>query len=369
MKRLLCIVGSMDSGGAETFLMKVYRKLDKERYQMDFAVTSTGYYDDEIIKMGGKIFFITPKSKGLIKNFVSIKNIVNNNNYNYVLRTSQQSLSALELFAAQLGGAKVRVFRSSNSNTTSASKKEMLVHKIFSFMPLKFSNIRLAPSTEAAEFMFGKNCIENGKATLMHNAIDLSLFKFDENLRNKHRKEFNIEKDFVIGHVGRFSNQKNHVFLLKVFNELLKLEKNCKLVLVGKGELQNDIIDQIKKFNIEDKVIFAGVRSDVNELLSVFDVFVFPSFYEGMPNTVIEAQATGLPCIISDTITKEVQITDLVTFKSIKEDAKQWALEILSKKGKERKNVSNIYLEKGYDIEATVNQFKKIIFADNEEKL
>ena len=151
-KRLLCIVGSMNAGGAETFLMKIYRKLDKEKYQMDFAVATMdkAFYDDEICNLGGKIFHIKPKSEGIISNFNSIKEIVRENEYRYVLRTSQHSLSALELFAAKLGGAKITTFRSSNSNTTSDSKKEKILHKICMFMPYLFANVRIAPSTEAA---------------------------------------------------------------------------------------------------------------------------------------------------------------------------------------------------------------------------
>ena len=165
-KRLLCIVGSMNVGGAETFLMKIYRVLDKTRFQMDFAVATNteGVYDKEIVSLGGRIYHITPKSSGIIKNYNSIKHIVKEKKYKYVLRTSQHSLSALELLAAKSGGAKIRVFRSSNSNTTTGSNKQLILHNICKFMPMLFANIRIAPSTKAAEFMFGKDCIKKGNA-------------------------------------------------------------------------------------------------------------------------------------------------------------------------------------------------------------
>lgn len=307
MKRMLCIVGGMNAGGAETFLMKVYRALDKSQYQMDFAVAieDKGFYDDEILAMGGKIYHIIPKTKGFLKNFMDIRRIVKENNYKSVLRTSQHSLSALELLAARLGGAKKTIFRSSNSDTTTGNRLDQLLHRICMFMPRYFANIRIAPSTEAAEFMFGKNCIKKGVAQIVHNGIDFDYYKYDENARNVIRREFGIENCFVIGHVGRFNKQKNHNFLIDVFFELQKKRDDARLLLVGKGELEAEIRKKCESLDIIDKVIFTGVRSDLPSLYSAMDVFLFPSLYEGMPNALIEAQACGLPCIVSDTVTKE----------------------------------------------------------------
>lgn len=368
MKRLLCIVGSMNAGGAETFLMKMYRALDREKYQMDFAVAELGkgFYDDEILSMGGKIYHIIPKSRSFIKNFNDIRELVKNNNYNYVMRISQHSLSGLELLAAKLGGARVRVFRSSNSNTTSASKLNQLLHKLCMFMPTFFANFRIAPSTEAAEFMFGEGCVEKGKANLLPNAIDTSLFQYNEDTRCSIRKEFLINKNqLVVGHIGRFNQQKNHKFLIDVFAELLKQKSNALLMLVGDGEKKSEIQEQVKALGIEKSVIFTGIRSDVPALLSAMDVFVFPSFYEGMPNTVIEAQATGLPCVIADTITREAGVTDCVRFKSLHDSAESWAdktLSLFDKDKADRSFYSDKMKNAGYDIDSCVKQFVKLTF-------
>ena len=331
MKRLLCIVGSMNAGGAETFLMKIYRQLDKTKYQMDFAVAvqEKGFYDDEIFSMGGKIFYITPKSEGVLKNFCSIRKLVKYEKYQCVLRTSQHSLSALELLAAWLGGAKTRVFRSSNSNTTTGGGMDLKLHKLCAFMPRWFANVRIAPSTEAAEFMFGKDCVLKGKAKIVHNGIDLSLYCYSDENRRSVRKEFGIEDKYVVGHVGRFNQQKNHKKLIEIFTELKRVKPNAVLLLVGKGELEEAVHKLVQEKGIEDSVIFSGVRSDVSRLLSGMDVFVFPSLYEGMPNTVVEAQATGLPCVISDTITKEAAITNIVEFVELESSAKIWMSKIL----------------------------------------
>lgn len=365
MKRLLCIVGGMNAGGAETFLMKVYRALDKTQYQMDFAVAikDKGFYDDEILSMGGKIHHIVPKSEGFLKNFLDIKRIVKENGYKSVLRTSQHSLSALELLAARLGGAKKLIFRSSNSSTTTGKGLDLLLHKICKFMPRFFANVRIAPSNEAAEFMFGKKCIKKGVAKIVHNGIDLNFYKFSENGRLKIRKEFNLEKKFVVGHVGRFNQQKNHAFLIQVFNELQKKMDEARLLLVGKGELESEIKELCESLNISSKVVFTGVRNDIPDIMSAMDVFVFPSLYEGMPNTVIEAQACGLPCVVSDVVTKEANISGYVKYVSLESSAEQW----ISETEKATIPRSDLALDKklndsGYAIEKIVNDFSLMFY-------
>lgn len=364
VKRLLCIVGSMNAGGAETFLMKIYREIDKSKYQMDFAVADAneGFYDKEIISMGGKIHHITPKSKGVFENFGDIRRLVRREGYKYVLRTSQHSLSALELLAAKLGGAKVRVFRSSNSNTTTGSKKQLLLHNLCMFMPRFFANVRIAPSTEAAEYMFGKGCIESGNALLVNNGVDTSVYKYSEIGKTKTRHELGIDiQNFVVGHIGRFNQQKNHKFLVDVFKEIRMINSKAILLLVGTGELQDSIKQEVVQLGLKDCVVFAGVREDIPEILSAMDVFVFPSLYEGMPNTVIEAQATGLPCIISDTITKEANITRLVEYVSLEKSPREWAEMAL--KIQTCREPQNIEFDKmGYSIKSVAEKFVNCVF-------
>lgn len=366
MKRLLCIVGSMNAGGAETFLMKLYRQLDKRKYQMDFAVavSERGYYDEEILSLGGKIHHITPKSSGLLKNFSSIVNLVRREQYRYVLRVSQHSLSALELLAAKIGGAKVRAFRSSNSNTTTGTRKDLMIHKLFSIFPRCFANVKLAPSTEAASFMFGKNCIKEEKVSLLHNAIDLDNYTYCNNARLKIREELHISDQIVVGHIGRFNQQKNHSFLIDIFLKLHRKNKNSVLLLVGVGELEGIIKKKIDELGLNNSVIFTGLRSDIPDLLSAMDVFVFPSFYEGMPNTVIEAQATGLPCVISDTITREADITGLVKYMSLESSGEEWADAAIRQMQIGRQDTRQAFVDAGYDIHDVVNQFVSLVFQE-----
>ena len=351
MKRLLCIVGSMDAGGAETFLMKVYRSIDKSKYQMDFCVAKKekNFYEDEITSMGGKIYRITPKSRNPFKNFFDIKKIVKDNNYTSVLRVSQHTLSSLELLAAKLGGGKKLVFRSSNSNT-GGGKLNLLIHYLFRPIANCISNIKIAPSKEAGDFMFGKR-----QYTIINNGLDLDTFKFSKDKRKRIRSELGIDDStIVIGHVGRFNFQKNHKFLLEIFDKYHKKNKNSELWLFGKGELENEIKSQVNSFGLGSSVRFMGVKENVSDYYSAMDCYIFPSLFEGMPNTVIEAEVSGLPCVISDTITKDCKFIDELNFLSLN-DVEAWVDSIHAAK-KRNVDLANI----DFDIKKTVEDFIKL---------
>lgn len=360
-KRLLCIVSGMNRGGAETFLMKIYRALDKSKYQMDFCVNEQGVYDEEIKSLGGKIYIVPPKSKGPIKTFNAVKNIVKKNKYESVLRTSQQSLATLDLIAAKRGGAKKLIYRSSNAGMT-GGKMSKCINSLFSFLPKTVPNVKIAPSTEAAEFVFGKNAVKEGKVTIMPNGLDYTLFKFDQNKRDKIRKELNLQDKFIVGHIGRFNKQKNHEFLLDIFCEVHKKNDKAHLLLIGKGELENDIKEKITRLNLNDFVTIISPVPNVNEYYMAMDVLVFPSLFEGMPNVVIEAQAADLPCVVSDTITKEANITRKVSYMSINESAEKWSECALKKCDIKREDNEDIYIEKGYVIDKNIDSYIKILY-------
>jgi len=369
MKRLLCIVSCMNAGGAETFLMKIYLNIKKQKYQMDFGVNGTGIYDDEIKKNGGKIFIIPPKSKKPFKAFNALKKIVRENGYNYVIRVNEHSLSTLDLLAAKRGGAKNLIMRSSNASTL--GKFNTFLHKLFFFMPRHIPTLKIAPSSEAGAYTFGKKAVKKGEVIILRNALSTDDYRFSQEKRDKYREEFGVNNKLVVGHVGRFNIQKNHEFLIEVFKEICEREPNAVLLLIGKGELQNSIKEKVTRLNLSDKVVFTGVRTDVKDIFSAMDVFLFPSFFEGMPNTVIEAQTSGLSCLISDAITPEARITDIVEFESLKNDAKEWANRIIEMTGKEYKNrelFADEMLDKGYDIKETTKYFEQIVFERNDEK-
>lgn len=352
IKRLLCVVSSMERGGAETFLMKLYRQLDREKYQFDFCVSNPkqGFYDDEIKQLGGKIYLIPQKSRKPIASFLALKKIVKENRYKSVLRTSQQSLATLDLIAAKMGGATKLIYRSSNAGMAEG-KFSKIINKIFSFLPKIVPNIKVAPSTEAATFVFGKKAIDKGKVLFLHNGLNYNDFRFDVEKRKKIREELGIRDKKVYGHIGRFNIQKNHMFLLEVFKNIYEKDNNSILILIGEGELRQQIFKKIEELNLISSVFILEPKKNVNEYLMAMDLFIFPSFFEGMPNVIIEAQATGLPCVISDSITKEANITGIVKYLDLNKGDKYWADFIMKNTNTDRRDYYEEFFEKKYCIE------------------
>lgn len=363
MKRILCIVGSMNMGGAETFLMKIYRKLDKSKYQLDFCVCTSDecYYDKEIEQLGGKIHRIVSKTKRPLKSFQQIYKIVNKYNYDSVLRISANSVGAIDLLAAKWAGAKKIILRSSNANYD--GKISILLHWLFQPFCNRVANVKIAPSTEAAVFTFGQRKVEKGEVVLLNNAVDTNIFKFSDDVRLKKRSELGLNDKFVVGHIGRFSYQKNHSYLIDVFIDVKQKRKNAVLILVGTGEIYEEIQAKVKKSGLEDDVIFLENRCDVNELLMAMDVLLLPSYYEGMPNVVVEAQATGLRCIVSDTVTKEANIIGRVKFLPILSDTiEQWSSETIKEEEFQRVLATDLICEAGYDLDEMVFKFLRLVF-------
>ncbi len=365
MKRVLCITSNMNAGGAETFLMKIYRNIDRTRYQMDFCihVFNTCIYEKEILSLGGRIYKIPPKSHSLKQFKEQLTQIIANNHYEYVLKITSSAIGFMDLKIAHNAGAKICAVRSSNSSD-GGSFKAFLIHKLGRTLYHRYADVKIAPSDLAAKYTFGKRAYRNGEVNILHNAVDLKVYKYDEMMRNSIREELGIPDGVtVLGHIGRFMVQKNHIFLLDVFFEYMKLNKNSVLMLVGGGELEKQIQEKVNALQLRDHVLFTGIRSDVPALLSAMDVFVFPSLYEGMPNTVIEAQATGLPCIISDTITKEADVTGLVEYLPL-QNAKKWAEKLYTTKKGERIDTIGVFQKYHYDIESTCRKFVELIFED-----
>ena len=199
---------------------------------------------------------------------------------------------------------------------------------------------------------------------LRQNGLDLNKFSFNQEGRNKIKKEFSIEDKLVVGHIGRFNEQKNHVFLLKIFKDINKMNPNSVLLLVGNGELQDKIKQKVKELGLETSVIFAGIRADVPQLLSAMDILVFPSYFEGMPNIILEAQTTGLPCLISDRITEEAKVCDCVKSMPLEKTSSDWANEAMVMKNDNRHSNDSAMREAGYDIGDVAKDFINIVFKE-----
>lgn len=363
MKRILCILSTLSAGGAETFLMKLSRVLPLEEYQLDFIVSvEGGCYTQEVLDRGGRIHPIPLRTKDLPGAFLGIKRVVQENGYDCVLKLGETSIAAVDLIAARLGGAKQLAMRSCNA-LTGLSLPNRIIHRLLRPVLNGISTVKLAPSMLAAEFTFGHKRAHKD-VHLLHNGVDLEFFRYDADGRDAIRREFSLENKLVIGHVGRFHEQKNHRYLLEVFHQIRTQRSDAVLLLVGTGALEQQLRDQAAELGIADSVIFTGARFDIPQLLSAMDVFVFPSFHEGMPNTVIEAQATGLPCVIADTITPEANITGLVTYLPLTHTPEQWADTALSAAAAPRRDTSADFLVNGYDIQSVAKTFVGLLCPD-----
>lgn len=364
MKRLLCLISGMNAGGAETFLMKIYRQLDKSRYQMDFCINVPDkcFYEDEIAAMGGRIYRIPSKSQNRKEFARQLSQLVRENRYESVLRVTSNAAGFMDLKIAKRAGAKICAARSSNSSD-GAGWKPWLAHRMGRLLYGGYVDVKFAPSDLAAQYTFGKKAYRDGKVTILHNAVDLDIFHYDASGRETVRCDLGVDGDtLLVGHVGRLSTQKNHGFLLRVFETLLQDRPNSKLVLVGTGELEQQLRTQVDELGLKANVIFAGVRQDIPQVLSAMDVFVFPSLYEGMPNTVIEAQATGLPCVIADTITREADITGLVQYLPLTVPETDWARSALAAADTERRDTRQDFINNKYDIQSIAEEFARLCF-------
>lgn len=344
-------------------MVKLCNNIDRNNYRIDFCISDKkiGAYENELTNLGCKIFRVTMKSESPIRCFRDIMSIVHNEKYENVLLVNEHSLSVLDLIAARCGGAKKCSMRSTNASI--AGKKLKNMHRLFKPLSMSVPHVMMAPSTEAAIFTFGKRNVKNGNAHILKNGLQYEKYEFDTEKRTMLRNELKLENKFVIGHVGRFSAQKNHDFLIEIFYEISQNNENAVLLLVGTGEKQQEIIQKVKTLGIEEKILFLGTRTDVPELLSAMDMLLFPSFFEGMPNVVIEAQAAGLPCVISDSITKEAAITELVKYISLEKNATEWAGEALSHSSKfVRRSYKQEFYNAGYTIESVVKNFIDLVF-------
>ena len=304
------IMGKWVGGGVESVIMNYYRHINRDKIQFDFICDedSTDIPYEEIEKLGGKVILCPPYQK-LLKYLKFLKQLFREKKY-HIVHSNINTLSIFPLYAAKRAGVPVRIAHSHSTSNPREWKKNMIKNAL---RPLskKYATDYFACSELAGRYLFGNKTFDKGKVKIVSNAINVEKFKFDPEARMKLRREIGIkEHDFVIGHIGRFVEQKNHRFLIDVFAEIKKENKNTKLVLVGQGPLREEMEQKVKDLGLEKDVFFLGQRRDTNKLYSVFDIFYLPSLYEGLPVVGVEAQANGVPCVFSDRITEEVLVNE-----------------------------------------------------------
>ncbi len=357
-KRILHILGGLNQGGIESFVMNVYRSIDRTRYQFDFLVTRDGFYGDEIRTLGGRIFVHEKRSlRHLFRYYRSLRTFFEEHKGEFcAVHMHAATLSAVQaLKYAKDAGIPVRIIHA-HSSTVKTSKIHYLFH-YFNKKRLGSLATHYFACSKAALHWFYDYSLVKKQARIINNGIDSSRFLYDENLGQSVREELDIPDDYlVIGHVGSFIKVKNHIFLLNVFAELKKIQPDSFLVLVGDGVLRPDIEKKIKDLNLANSVRLLGLRSDVNRILKAVDVVVMPSLYEGMPVSLIEAQAADCAVVCSDTISSDTKITDSFVQIPLDSSSEYWARIIKSVfQGYKRKNTQREIIAHGFDVNSTAS--------------
>lgn len=353
--RIIQVFGRLNRGGAESVIMNLYRNIDRDKVQFDFIVHTEQKcdYDDEILLMGGKIYSV-PQFKGLnFFDYCHKWNLFFKTHPEYkIIHSHISSTAAIFLLIAKF----YRLFTISHSHNISSGKGYNAVVKDVMQLPLRYiCNYYMACSLEAGIWLYGDNIVKGDKFKILKNALSLKEFFFDEEKRNLIRNQLNIrDNQKVLIHVGRFHYQKNHEFLIDLFALTVKENSDFLLILVGDGELKLKIMEKVNELKIQDNVIFLGVRQDIPDLLIAADIFVFPSHFEGLGVVLIEAQVSGLPCLISDKIPNEAIVSNLIYTQTLKSSAAEWTKNIkkISLNHKERKTeITEKMLN--YDIQLT----------------
>lgn len=323
MKRVLVTGGAnIGKAGVATIVYKWGQSFDSDKIVYDYLMQRglpDQQYVEAIKNKGGIIFTMDGNRKNGFSIIKWVENVVRENNYKTIhINTDTAYIAAAYIYAAKKGGIR-HIFVHSHCTQVDDNKKlsriiKTIIHRVCMPYVCKNTEKYLACSKMAGYWMFGKKNVGSKKYQTIYNGIEVEKYLYNEQIRNEYREKMQLGGKFVIGNIGRFSYQKNHEFLIKVFSEFLKKNRNAMLVLVGSGELESKLKKQVLKLRISDKVLFLGTRNDVPALLSMFDIFVMPSRFEGLPVTLVEAQMSSLPCVVSGAITKESVFTPIVTY-------------------------------------------------------
>lgn len=365
--RIVHNIASLHLGGSQAFVMNMYRNIDRSKVQFDFVVTpetKEGFYD-EITNLGGKIFSC-PRYKGT--NHIQYNkwwdDFFNEHPEYKVIHGHVRSTASIYLKIAKRHGL---VTIAHSHSTSNGNRISAIVKRIMQLPIRKQADYLFACSDKAGKWLYGEKAITQQNYYMIPNGVDLKRFEFDVNKRNQMRMTLGIKKDMMIlGHIGRLSTPKNHKFLLNVFNKYHKINSNSKLLLVGDGELFDCIKEHIDKLNISDAVIMTGSKQNTEDYYQVMDIFVFPSLWEGLPVSVVEAQANGLQCLISDVITHDVDLTDLIQYLPLDEEL--WLGAIVEAHKKKRMGLTNENIQRlqPFDALTVANKLQEFYLKQDE---
>ena len=342
MIRILQVIGSLGWAGVEAVVMNYYRNIDRSNVQFDFITCSDKQerYDDEIQQMGGRIHRLPSRSRHPLAYMVALRHVIKENRYKIVHIHQNSASMVMDGIVSKMCGVPVVIGHSHNTRCN-----VMWQHYLFKPFVNHVLTHRFACSEAAGKWIFGNR----KDVVLVNNAIDSQKYHFNNELRDRKRSELGLQEKFVVGFVGRLHEQKNPFRLLEIFKNLLDAKGNCQLILIGGGDLESSLKQECIAQGISEKVSFLGVRTDVSELMMAMDIFLMPSLFEGMPVVVIEAQATGLPCVISDKVPAP-NLTGRVKVVQLADENKKWTNVLLSYDDFQRVKATDMIIKGNYDI-------------------
>lgn len=362
MRRVLVVGFTDNPGGIENVVMNYYRKFNKEEVQLDFLYSTDKIaFENEIKSMGGKTFYISPKHKNLIKYKKDINNFFKDNAKNYSsIWVNFCNITNLDYFKlAKKYGISKRIIHAHNSQNMGSFIKGFL-HRIYKNRLSSYVTDYWSCSDDSSNWFYN-NKIKD-RVLIVKNSIDLDRFKYDSKIDLEYRKKLDTQDKFVIGNVGRLHFQKNQLFLLDVFNEIHKADKDSILLLVGEGEDREKINNKINELGLNDSVKLLGARDDVPELMCSMDVFLFPSLFEGLGLVLVEAEAIGLPIVASkDNIPNEVNMASNFTFISLNDSIQKWRDEVLKYKNTKKEDNTKSLQNNGYDINVEAKKIQELL--------
>lgn len=358
--RILQVIGSLDRGGAETFLMNVLRNIDRDKFSFVFLCygDSTSDYDNEAIRLGAKIVRIPEfKDVGILQHIKDVRRVIRDNEID-VVHVHTYYNSVFSLIAAKLSGIRLRITHSHNTMSEANPGLSKRIYFVISKLGIAlFSNKFLACGQEAGRALF----LPGSQFAIIYNGINIKDFSYDETIRKGIRKELNINDDeTVVMHVGRFVEAKNHKFLIAIFDEYCQFNANSKLLLIGDGPLRPSIEHEVKRRALSDRVIFLGKRSDMTSLYNGADLLVFPSLFEGLPVVLVEVQANGLHSLVSDKVDESAKLNKRLEFMSLSSSPKAWAYKMSSINIARKTGEKSSLLDGPYDITNVTQELVKL---------
>ena len=370
--RILYLIYALNAGGIESFCINILNKIDLTKFDIDFVVIkdpeTAQFYDQTVINKGMKIIAVGDLHHGSMYKYISTRRdiwrLIKTGRYDVVHIHSGHIDKFPDAIAAKICGIKTIIFHSHNGKLTKSVKfyrlrciMQMIVKQFYPCIITDYFSC----SDLAAKWAFPKRLIKANKVIQVNNGIDIQRFCYSDVLREEYRRKMRLEDKFVVGHIGRFSYQKNHDFLIDIFNLIAQNNQDAVLVLVGTGELKSKIEEKVKSYGLEDRTIFYGVTRDIPGVLAAIDVFLFPSHFEGLPVVGVEVQAMALHTIASDNISDDIKISPFWESMSLEQGAEQWAEAVLQySNGYTRYDMSEGITDAGFNIQRTVDLISEI---------